>query len=528
MFSSNKVNDDDLASLLRHSPTDIASRLIGMLETENQSHYLRRSYLPRPPSSGAGQYYLMKHGQTKSSNHGIAINANKDNSRVVTTDVTTETRSTVVGWLYECVEYLNIPRDCVEVAMGYVDRVVPPSNSNLNLNLLSTLTENDSAAYLNDVLSSAISDATSYQLVALTSLYIAAKLERQSTKSKQQSTKMQSTKIHSLKRSVEVRDFVTVSHDIYTMKEIIDTERSILAKLDWYLNCPTSLTIAQHAIVLYCTNNTADAKVTSTSSSSSHAAAATSSLVHSVTSMIERSVLNYDVATSAMPSTIAYASILATLDPECRYGSLHESSFGRTLIMYGIVNEFDITTSRMVDGVRAMLLIDTLKNNSRYLHERLLVSSSSNEGRRIDSTTTATTIRQVYNKVVEEHNNNDQNIRRPLSLEHRSLSTSDSPIDVSDLLLSYDLDCNSRFTDVKMGKKMNDKGVATEKRKKFRRITVSSSNPRYSSSNNIDKIPSTIVMRAPVDTQSTISSLSSISTMKARSSSTRRRHSIDP
>jgi hypothetical protein len=465
----------------------------------------------------------MKHGQTKSSNHGIAINANKDNSRVVTTDVTTETRSTVVGWLYECVEYLNIPRDCVEVAMGYVDRVVPPSNSNLNLNLLSTLTENDSAAYLNDVLSSAISDATSYQLVALTSLYIAAKLVRQSTKSKQLSTKMQSTKIHSLKRSVEVRDFVTVSHDIYTMKEIIDTERSILAKLDWYLNCPTSLTIAQHAIVLYCTNNTADAKVTSTSSSSSHAAAATSSLVHSVTSMIERSVLNYDVATSAMPSTIAYASILATLDPECRYGSLHESSFGRTLIMHGVVDEFDITTSRMVDGVRAMLLIDTLKNNSRYLHERLLVSSSSNEGRRIGSTTANT----MNNKVVEEHNNNDQNVGHPLSLEHRSLSTSDSPIDVSDLHLSYDLDCNSRFTDEKMGKKMNDKEVATEKRKKFRRITVSSSNPRYSSS-NIDKIPSTIVMIAPVDTQSTISSLSLISTMKARSSSTRRRRSIDP
>ena len=134
----------------------------------------------------------------------------------------------------------------------------------------------------------------------------------------------------------------------------------------------------------------------------------------------------------------------------------------------------------------------------------------------------------MNNKVVEEHNNNDQNVGHPLSLEHRSLSTSDSPIDVSDLHLSYDLDCNSRFTDEKMGKKMNDKEVATEKRKKFRRITVSSSNPRYSSSNNIDKIPSTIVMRAPVDTQSTISSLSSISTMKARSSSTRRRRSIDP
>ena len=506
MFSSNKVNDDDLSSLLRHSPTDIASRLIGMLQTESQSHYLRRSYLPRPPSSVAG--HVMNHCQTtRSSIHGSTIHTRKENNRV-----TTETRSTVVGWLYECVEYLGIPRDCVDVAMGYVDRVVPPSNSNLNLNLLSTLTENDDADYLNDVLSSAISYAPSYQLVALTSLYIATKLCRQSTKSKL--SKMQSSRIDSLKHTLEVRDFVNVSHGIYTIKEIIDTERSILAKLDWRLSCPTGLTIAQHAIVLYCTN-TADAKVTSTSSSSSSHAEA-SNLVQSVTSMIERSVLNYDISTSALPSTIAYAAILATLDPDYRYGSLRESSFGRTLRMYGIVEEFDVSTSRMVDGVRAMMLIDTLKTNSRYLHERL-VGSGSIEGRRIGST--ATTIRRVYNKVVEdEQYRNDEQDARPLSLERRSLSTSDSPIDVSDFHLSY-LDRN-RFTDEKMGKKMENMKVE-KKRKKFRRITVPS-NPRYY---NIDKIPSTIVI-APLDTHSTTSSLSSISTLKARSSAMRR--SIDP
>jgi len=497
MSSSNIVNDDDLSSLLRHSPTDIASRLIGMLQTESQSHYLRRSYLPRPPSSGAG--HVMNHRQTtRSSIHGSTIHTRKENNRV-----TTETRSTVVGWLYECVEYLGIPRECVEVAMGYVDRVVPPSNSNLNLNLLSTLTENDDADYLNDVLSSAISYAPSYQLVALTSLYIATKLCRQSTKSKL--SKIQSSRIRSLKGSVEVRDFVNVSHDIYTMKEIIDTERSILAKLDWRLSCPTGLTIAQHAIVLCCVN-TANVKVTSTSSSS-HAEA--SNLVQSVTSMIERSVLNYDISTSALPSTIAYAAILATLDPDYRYGSLHESSFGRTLRMHGIVEEFDVATSRMVDGVRAMMLIDTLKTNSRYLHERLVgISSSSSsivEGRRIGST--ATIIRQVCSEVVEENNNDDQDVR-PLSLERRSLSTSDSPIDVSDFHLSY-LDRN-RFADEKMGKKMENMKVE-KKRKKLRRITVSS-NTRYSSS-NIDKIPSTIAI-APLDTHSTTSSL--------------RRRSIDP
>ena len=497
MSSSNKVNDDDLSILLRHSPTDIASRLIGMLQTESQSHYLRRSYLPRPPSSGAG--HVMNHCQTmRSSIHGSTIHTRKENNRV-----TTETRSTVVGWLYECVEYLGIPSDRVEVAMGYVDRVVPPSNSNLNLNLLSTLTENDDADYLNDVLSSAISYAPSYQLVALTSLYIATKLCRQSTNSKL--SKMQSSRIRSLKGSVEVRDFVNVSHDIYTMKEIIDTERSILAKLDWRLSCPTGLTIAQHAIVLYCVN-TANVKVTS-KSSSSHAEA--SNLVQSVTSMIERSVLNYDISTSALPSTIAYAAILATLDPDCRYGSLRESAFGRTLRMYAIVEEFDVSTSRMVDGVRAMMLIDTLKTNSRYLHERLVGSGSVEE--RIGST--ATTIRRVYNKAVEE--NNDEQDVRPLSLERRSLSTSDSPIDVSDFHLSY-LDRN-RFTDEKMGKKMENMKV--EHRKRFRRITVSS-NTRYSSS-NIDKIPSTIAI-APLDTHSTTSSLSSISTLKARS------RSIDP
>jgi hypothetical protein len=51
MFSSNKVNDDDLSSLLRHSPTDIASRLIGMLQTESQSlsrECLILSCLPKP------------------------------------------------------------------------------------------------------------------------------------------------------------------------------------------------------------------------------------------------------------------------------------------------------------------------------------------------------------------------------------------------------------------------------------------------------------------------------------------------
>lgn len=124
-------------------------------------------------------------------------------------------------------------------------------------------------------------DATVYQLLALSSLFLAAK----------QSDKM---------ALIDANILVAVSHESYSAQEIIDMESTIVEVLDWRLCCPTALGIAYHGIALLSKVIRNKRRI--------------SSVVDFCRLQIELSVVDYATSVLTSPSTVALASIVNSME----------------------------------------------------------------------------------------------------------------------------------------------------------------------------------------------------------------------
>jgi hypothetical protein len=130
-------------------------------------------------------------------------------------------RAKIVQWLYDCADYLELQRECVAVATEYVDRFM-------------SLKSNETAIKAED-------DATVYQLIAISSLFLAAK---------QAGNKLSSSSSSSSSCVIDAEVLARVSHGSYSAKEILDTENIILNALDWRLCAPTAQGFAHELIAL--------------------------------------------------------------------------------------------------------------------------------------------------------------------------------------------------------------------------------------------------------------------------------------
>ena len=162
----------DLTLLFREPTIDIANRLNTLLETERKPQYQCHDYLEATATNTA----------SNDSCYSTSINSNADSSRIRRLSsmssssinnnnnkkkiVTPTARSKIIFWLNDCVDYLEVSRECVAVAMSYVDRVM--SSSTIN-----TAARHHHRHHLkNNIIHKAREDVTIYQLLSLSALYM--------------------------------------------------------------------------------------------------------------------------------------------------------------------------------------------------------------------------------------------------------------------------------------------------------------------------------------------------------------------
>ena len=165
--SSSKAATADLLTLLFHEPTiDIANRLNTLLEIERKPQYQCHDYLAATAtnianhdscystsinSSNVADSSSRRRRRT-SSISSSSINNNKKKI------VTPTARSKIVSWLNDCVDYLEVSRECVAVAMSYVDRVMSSSTTTARHH------------HLKNIIRKAREAVTIYQLLSLSAL----------------------------------------------------------------------------------------------------------------------------------------------------------------------------------------------------------------------------------------------------------------------------------------------------------------------------------------------------------------------
>ena len=295
-------NDEGMMSLLRQNPADVAQRLIAMIEVESRPHYRSRDHLRSSHNEGCRS--------------------------VVGTTV--ETRAKVVHWLYECVDYLGLNRELVESAMSNVDRLL----SDRRRRRRRECEYGDVYDVEDDDLAdNALRDGSSYQLVALSSLFLVAKVAGSSSASPEWRRRRGGGRTSGGDNGVvaDVRDYAALSHGAHSAAEIVSAERTILEGLGWRMSRPTSASIARHAMALFL-----NAAGTTTSrrngAPSSSRSSGTSDLLRSIERRIEASVSDYWVSISASPSAIAFASVGGILG-----SPLAVAAFSRAMARHGIV-----------------------------------------------------------------------------------------------------------------------------------------------------------------------------------------------
>jgi Cyclin, N-terminal domain len=191
-------------------------------------------------------------------------------------------RRKLCEWCYEVVDHFAFDREVVSIALNYLDRVVS----------LKTASGNNEPIPKRE-----------YQLLAVTSLYIAIKVhgENESTDSP--------------RRKLKIDAFVELSRGYFQVEVIEATERSMLKALHWRVNPPTVLRFVTFLLRLV------PRWATHSSSSGSPPSGSPSPQGNAVGSIFDvaRYLAELSVCVSAFsfncdPSVIAYASILCAMD----------------------------------------------------------------------------------------------------------------------------------------------------------------------------------------------------------------------
>lgn len=125
-------------------------------------------------------------------------------------------RRKLCEWCFEVVDHFNMEREVVSIAMNYLDRIVAKSVG--------------SADY-------AIAKRE-FQLVAVSSLYVAIKLHGENDE------------VDDDKRKLDIDVFVELSRGFFNVETLEAMELSILFNLDWHLNPPTPLKFVSSMIRL--------------------------------------------------------------------------------------------------------------------------------------------------------------------------------------------------------------------------------------------------------------------------------------
>mmetsp|Transcript_30148 Transcript_30148/g.45486 ORF Transcript_30148/g.45486 Transcript_30148/m.45486 type:complete len:402 (+) Transcript_30148:89-1294(+) len=169
-----------------------------------------------------GDYLSMFHRKSKENNevtHRTAVSRTSptESCGYEKCDIDEECRVKMCEWCYQVVDFCKLRRETVEIAMSYLDRylfsgVVLDSQPQKNITL------------------EAFHDRKSFQLAAMTSLYIAIKLFEPV--------------------EMDVTALSRLSHGCYSASEIAEMECNIISVLGWRFHGPTSHSFVQHMVAL--------------------------------------------------------------------------------------------------------------------------------------------------------------------------------------------------------------------------------------------------------------------------------------
>ncbi|KAL7530251.1 hypothetical protein ACHAWF_003299 [Thalassiosira exigua] len=248
---------DDLAPLLRLSSIDLADRLGAALDAEVRPHYRCADYLGE-------ERRRRREGRRRGSE--AALDA--------------PSRGRVVAWLYDCGDYLRLSRERVAVAANLADRFVSAGRG-----------RPESAA--RRAANEALDDPSSYQLCAIASLSIAAKLDDRDS-------------------AADLEALAEMSCGAYSVEEIAEAEATILDALDWRLCAPTPQTIASHLVALLAkTARLRDAEDDDARRRRRHRIGDVTDFARL---QLERSVEDYETSVLRRPSTVALAAVLNAVE----------------------------------------------------------------------------------------------------------------------------------------------------------------------------------------------------------------------
>lgn len=181
-------------------------------------------------------------------------------------------RRKLCEWCYEVVDHFGFDREAVSIALNYLDRTVALKAQACP----EGMTKRE------------------FQLIAVTSLYVAVKLHGETDS------------IDGPRRKLRIDAFVELSRGFFKVEVIEAMERQIFLDLNWRVNPPTSLRFTASFLRLL-PHWTVDEH------SAPHAAVA-GSIYDVARYLSELSVCVSDFSFNFKTSTIAYASILCTLE----------------------------------------------------------------------------------------------------------------------------------------------------------------------------------------------------------------------
>ena len=293
-------------SLFRMSTVDISDRLNAMLEAERKPHYRCRDYLHHRSRSSISMPMPSQRSTPSSSKQQRRQRPRQPTITPITPItsitpiknlITPASRGKIVQWLYDCVDYLELQRECVAVAMGYVDQFMSIS-----------MDDNNNDGDNNDgmpgcgcrrdherVVARAAANATVYQLVAISALFLAAK---------QSDVKL---------TTIDAEVLARVSHGSYSANEILDMENTLLDALRWRVCRPTALGVAHHVIALL-NKRSSSSRTGASPDDVDRRRRRTASVLDFTRLQIELSVSDYDASVLRRPSAVALASVLNSME----------------------------------------------------------------------------------------------------------------------------------------------------------------------------------------------------------------------
>ena len=302
------TTSETLQTLFDLPTIDLIDRLDVMVSQESLSHYITKDYLRHSSRDG--------HSRSKSK-------------------VTPAARAKIVRWLYDIVDYFELERSTVAMAMSYVDRFMSTSSSG----------------------KSSRRNITSYQLTCLSCLFLA-------------------TKTIDIKH-IDVDLLVKASRGCYNREEIIDTEKKVLDALGWRVCDVTSSCTSNHLLSLFI-------KVVPMDSS------LIESLVDFTRFQIELSVAEYDICVLRCPSTVALAAVSNSVE-------LLDFTSSEKAVYHRVLQSIGLSYSSTVRET-CQELNDVFDRQSEDISSKMSVLSVSTRSGSVDSASTPLASRKSSSK----------------------------------------------------------------------------------------------------------------------------------